>query len=95
MNSQCLKFFVVGVALNGALGRPSYFADENEYRHRRQNIEVEVAAEYGSNWDVRNVRFISFEIRKKRRFKLSYIFIFRIVALVRIISDIRHLQGLG
>ena len=26
-------------------------------RNRRQNIEVEVAAEYGSNWDVRNVRF--------------------------------------
>ena len=68
MNSQCLKFFVVGVAMNGALGRPSYFADENEYRHRRQNIEVEVAAEYGSNWDVRNVRFISFETGENEAF---------------------------
>ena len=57
MNSRCLKFFVLGLTLKKAAGRPNYFAAENEYRNRRQNIEVEVAAEYGSNWDVRNVRF--------------------------------------
>lgn len=29
--------------------------EDHTQRKRRQNMEVEVAAEYGSNWDVSNV----------------------------------------
>jgi len=28
----------------------------HDERNKRQNVEIEVAAEYGSNWDIRNVR---------------------------------------